>query len=172
MENPSANIRIYVACLAAYNNGILHGAWLDAEQGVDALRAGIEAMLAASPVAGAEEHAIHDYEGFEGVQLCEYEDLSTVADMAAFIGEHGQLGAGLLAHYNDLHDAAEAIDNHYHGAFSSLADLAQALTEETSEVPKHLEAYIDYERMGRDLEVNHVLVIETGFEQVHVFWSH
>ena len=24
--------RIYVACLAAYNNGILHGAWIDAAQ--------------------------------------------------------------------------------------------------------------------------------------------
>jgi Antirestriction protein (ArdA) len=25
--------RIYVACLAAYNNGYLHGAWIDAIQG-------------------------------------------------------------------------------------------------------------------------------------------
>jgi antirestriction protein len=25
--------RIYVACLAAYNNGNLHGAWIDATQG-------------------------------------------------------------------------------------------------------------------------------------------
>lgn len=31
----SSDIRIYVACLAAYNNGILHGAWIDADQDVD-----------------------------------------------------------------------------------------------------------------------------------------
>ncbi len=30
-------IRIYVACLAAYNNGILHGAWIDATQGEDGI---------------------------------------------------------------------------------------------------------------------------------------
>lgn len=28
-------IRIYVACLAAYNNGELHGAWIDATQDLD-----------------------------------------------------------------------------------------------------------------------------------------
>jgi len=90
MGNPSANIRIYVAYLAAYNNGILHGAWLDAEQGVDTLNADIVAMLAASPNAGAEEWAIHDYEGFEGVHIAEYEGIDGVASMGDFIGEHGK----------------------------------------------------------------------------------
>ncbi|MDR0779720.1 MAG: antirestriction protein ArdA, partial [Pseudomonadales bacterium] len=56
--------RIYVACLAAYNNGILHGAWLDAAQEPEALQNEVRDMLAASPIAGAEEWAIHDYEGF------------------------------------------------------------------------------------------------------------
>ena len=33
MTNVSdSNPRIYVACLAAYNNGYLHGAWIDADQ--------------------------------------------------------------------------------------------------------------------------------------------
>ena len=34
MENAQANTkpRIYVACLAAYNNGILHGAWIEATE--------------------------------------------------------------------------------------------------------------------------------------------
>ena len=31
--------------------------------------------------------------------------------------------------------------------------------------------YIDYELMARDMEITDVFVIETGFEQVHVFWS-
>jgi hypothetical protein len=30
--------RIYVACLAAYNNGLLHGAWIDVEDDADAVR--------------------------------------------------------------------------------------------------------------------------------------
>ncbi len=61
--------RIYIACLAAYNNGHLHGAWIDADQDADQIRDAIAAMLARSPVEDAEEYAIHDYEGFEGVLL-------------------------------------------------------------------------------------------------------
>ena len=56
--------RIYVACLAAYNNGYLHGAWVDATQDAWAIWGVVQKMLAASPVADAEEWAIHDHEGF------------------------------------------------------------------------------------------------------------
>lgn len=41
--------RIYVACLAAYNNGSLHGRWIDANQSVDDIEADVQAMLNASP---------------------------------------------------------------------------------------------------------------------------
>lgn len=87
MTNETSEIRIYVACLAAYNNGILHGCWIDATQGEDHLWEGIKAMLAVSPVPGAEEHAIHDYEGFDGVSLSEYESMQHVAELATFIDE-------------------------------------------------------------------------------------
>lgn len=75
MTQNKGEIRIYVACLAAYNNGILHGAWIDATQDEDAIRDEIAAMLKASPVSGAEEYAIHDHEGFEGVPVAEYEGI-------------------------------------------------------------------------------------------------
>lgn len=75
MTDQTATIKIYVACLAAYNNGILHGRWIDATQGEDHIWDGIKAMLDESPIPGAEEHAIHDYEGFEGVSLSEYESV-------------------------------------------------------------------------------------------------
>lgn len=43
-------IRIYAACLASYNNGRLHGAWIDCEgKDADAIRAEIATMLRASP---------------------------------------------------------------------------------------------------------------------------
>ena len=58
--------RIYVACLAAYNNGILHGCWVDADQSFEDIWQEIRDMLASSPIPGAEEHAIHDYDGFGG----------------------------------------------------------------------------------------------------------
>lgn len=51
--------RIYLACLAAYNNGRLHGAWVDADKGQDHIWNGLRAMLRASPEPDAEEWAIH-----------------------------------------------------------------------------------------------------------------
>ena len=38
--------RIYVACLAAYNSGQLHGAWIDADQSADAIHDEIRAICA------------------------------------------------------------------------------------------------------------------------------
>ncbi|WP_435656012.1 antirestriction protein ArdA [Brucella pituitosa] len=42
--------RIYVACLTAYNDGYLHGAWIDADQDPDQIKDEIAAMLVRSPV--------------------------------------------------------------------------------------------------------------------------
>ena len=42
--------RIYVACLAAYNNGILHGKWIPASTDTDEIWAEVSAMLKASPI--------------------------------------------------------------------------------------------------------------------------
>lgn len=166
-------IRIYVACLASYNNGELHGAWIDACQDVTDIYAAIQAMLKASPIEEAEEYAIHDHEGFEGAEISEYQGIESVAELASFIEEHGKLGAELINHLcGDLENAQSAIDDHYHGVFKSVADFAQELTEETTDIPGSLQFYIDYEAMARDLEINDVFTIETGFEDVHIFWNH
>jgi antirestriction protein len=56
--------------------------------------------------------------------------------------------------------------------YRSLADFAQELTEQSTKIPEALQSYIDWESMARDLAINDVLSIETGFECVHVFWRH
>lgn len=172
MEDQQGEIRIYVACLAAYNNGILHGCWINADQDVDGIWSGINAMLKASPIEGAEEYAIHDYEGFEGAPVSEYSSIESVAELAAFIAEHGEVGGKLVEYFGDLDAAREAIEDHYAGEYKSLADFAQELTEQSTEIPVSLQSYIDWERMARDLAINDVLTIETGFECVHIFWRH
>jgi len=55
-------------------------------------------MLKASPVEDAEEYAIHDFEGFAGCSVYEYEGLESVHEKALYVQEHGELGAILLAH--------------------------------------------------------------------------
>lgn len=41
--------QIYVACLAAYNSGHLHGKWIDADQDAESIRDEVAAMLRGSP---------------------------------------------------------------------------------------------------------------------------
>lgn len=42
--------KIYVACLAAYNNGYLHGEWIDATQDVDSIYSTRIQMRSAIPI--------------------------------------------------------------------------------------------------------------------------
>jgi len=62
----SEEIRIYVADLAAYNNGRLHGVWINACLDPEDIQEQVNKMLAESPEPDAEEYAIHDFEGFGG----------------------------------------------------------------------------------------------------------
>lgn len=172
MENNQSEIRIYVACLASYNNGILHGAWINADQDAESINNAICGMLKASPIEDAEEFAIHDHEGFEGVSISEYQGVDSVAELAAFIAEHDLLGAELINYLGDLESARDALEDHYHGCYTSVADFAEELTSETTEIPDSLQYYIDYEKMARDLEINDIMAIETSHDEVHVFWSH
>jgi antirestriction protein len=55
---------IYIACLAAYNAGHLHGEWLDAAREPAEIQEDIHAILDSSPVESGGDYAIHDHEGF------------------------------------------------------------------------------------------------------------
>ncbi|MCA1866589.1 antirestriction protein ArdA [Agrobacterium genomosp. 3] len=168
-----SNPRIYVACLAAYNNGYLHGAWIDADQDADEIRDEIATMLARSPIENAEEYAIHDYEGFERVTIGEYASIEGVARMGAFIAEHGALGAGLLEQFGgDMDQADSTLQDCYHGQFASLADYMEELTAESVTIPEALRYYVDWQAMARDAEMGgDLFTIETAHNEVHVFSS-
>lgn len=164
--------RIYVACLAAYNNGYLHGAWILATS-PDEIMEKVRAMLADSPVSGAEEWAIHDYEGFEGASLSEYASFETVCALAEFISEHGCLGAKVYGYFgNDLDEAVAAFEE-YAGEYRAAADFAEELVRESgTEIPSSLDYYIDWQALARDMALNgEILVFQTGFDEVHIFWT-
>lgn len=163
--------RIYVACLAAYNSGYLHGTWIEAAQEPWTIWDAVQDMLRASPVAGAEEWAIHDHEGFGGVRIAESTGLERVSELAAFIAGHGEIGTALLAHYGgDVAEAREAMADRYMGQYASLADYVQDVTEETTAIPNRLRFYVDYRAMARDAELNgELFTVATAYDVVHVF---
>ena len=169
----SEEIRIYVACLAAYNNGKLHGVWIDATDNIDGILDQINEMLESSPEEDAEEWAIHDYEGYGSYRLSEYEGIQSAHEIACFIDEHGEIGAELLSHFSTIDEAKKAMEENYAGCHESVADFAEELTTDTTEIPEGLAFYIDYEKMGRDMELGgDIFTIETGYREVHIFWNH
>lgn len=163
-------IRIYVADLAAYNNGKLHGVWIDATLDIDEMNEAVAKMLKASPEGFAEEYAIHDYEGFGSYPLGEYEGLQAAHDIACFIEECDEVAPELLNYYSNLEEAKRVLEENYIGCFESIADYAQEITQETTDIPKQLEYYIDYEKLGRDMELSsEIFAIEAGYQKVHIF---
>ena len=163
--------KIYVADLAAYSGRHWHGVWIEVTEDQDDIQEQIQLMLKDSPLEDAEEWAIHDFEGFDGAAISEYEGIERVVNIAMFLNEYPDIGGALLSHVcGDLDESHNATEEQYHGCYRSLADYAQEITEETSEIPKHLECYIDYDRMGRNMGISgDAFTIETAHDQVHIF---
>ncbi|MBL8500589.1 MAG: antirestriction protein ArdA [Nitrosomonas sp.] len=153
---------------------VSHGVWIDACDELDEIKAQINEMLATSPEGFSEEYAIHDYEGFGGYNLSEYAGIEAAHNIACFIAEYPEFGSELLNQFGgDLEEARTAAEENYCGCYKSLADYAQELTEETTQIPESIAYYVDYERMGQDMDLNgDVFTIEAGYETVHIFWNH
>lgn len=162
--------RIYVASLADYNAGRLHGAWIDAAQDADAIQEEVNAMLAKSPEPIAEEWAIHDHEGFGGLKFNEWESFERVSAIAQAMEEHGEGPIGAyLADYPDadLDDFEET----YAGEYDSEEAFADELLDigVFGEIPEHLEPYIDTERIARDLFMGDYWSAQSDTYTVYVF---
>ncbi|MDQ2838349.1 MAG: antirestriction protein ArdA [Actinomycetota bacterium] len=79
---------------ADYNNGSLHGAWLDAAREPAEIEADIQTMLAASPWTAqtgepAEDWGIFDFDNFGNCRIGEQENLDWISQVAKGIAEHG-----------------------------------------------------------------------------------
>ena len=153
--------QIYVACLAAYNNAQLHGRWIDANQSVDRIRAEISAMLSQSPEPGAEEWAVHDDEGFCGIEFSEWPDLERVSVIAELLEKHGEAFAvwyrsqdGQLIEVTELESK---FFGQWQGTFDSEQDFAERLLEDAgslSGIPDSARNYFNYEAYARDLSLS------------------
>lgn len=172
--------QIYVACLAAYNNGYLHGKWIECTQSADDIREEIAEMLKESPVTKlygeiAEEWAIHDYQGFEGYNVSEWEDIEKLAELAEAMSnsDDPEMFTELLEiRGHSIEEAKEFLEENYRGLHTDLADYAEELHNDCYEpVPKHLQYYIDWERMGRDMEMSGEIFTITTSLGMHVFYN-
>jgi len=158
-------MRIYVACLASYNAGRLHGAWIDVDTDKDAMAAKVDAMLKASPMPNAEEFAIHDYDEFPN--MGEYPSLDAIAATAELVelAEDNGIDASDFARIADnWHGNADDIRNAFdcfcgvHDSFDEYADeIADEFLSQHS-VAESVAMYFDYQAYARDLAHDYTTV--------------
>ncbi len=172
--------RIYVASLSDYNDGLLHGEWVDADTDPEDIFVAIHEMLDRSPSGQAEEFAIFDFEGFGPWRPGEYEPIAMIAAVAQGIAEHGVA----FAHWVDIvgtsePDALAGFEAAYLGHWRSVAEYAEELVAGCGLFKEDLvpEAYaghvwIDYEGIGRDMELYDDIVTSEGDGGVYVFEGH
>ncbi|MCX7123863.1 MAG: antirestriction protein ArdA [Gammaproteobacteria bacterium] len=169
IETEADTIRIYVADLAAYNSGYLHGVWIDATADLETMQDQVNAMLETSPIGFAEEYAIHDYEGFGKYTLEEYAGLELAHETAIFIQEHGEVAIAALEYNSNLEEAKSLVEDNYHGCYDSEEEYAEQLLSDCYDIPDHLANYIDYKRVARDLFCDGYFSAKGDNYKVHVF---
>ena len=184
--------RIYVADLAAYNAGTLHGVWIDADQDADAIEAEVKAMLRASPepnvevdcpncdggkepcevrrchngkVPSAEEWAIYGSEGF-GQLVGEFTSFADVAALAAALREHGEVFRLFLENGEEMPEAVERFEEAYCGEWKDEKEFAWNLLDDMGEIKGDslAERYFDIDAFTRDLFMG-----DYWYDSGHVF---
>jgi len=181
MTNSSHKVcsKIYAACLAAYNSGQLHGEWIDANQDADDIRAQIKTMLAKSPEPFAEEWAVHDSEGFGGIDIGEWPEIERVSALAMLITEHSEAFTVWYQHQDGQNfDTAELEEKYlesWQGVFESETAFACQFLEDIgqlNELPAWAQNYFDFESYARDLRLSGDFSFITHNGETYVYSNH
>ncbi len=172
-------IRIYVACLASYNAGELHGKWIDANQTADEIHAEISEMLKASREIGAEEWAVHDYEGFGEISLSEWPDIGRVSKIAGLIEDHGDAFSLWYNTQDAQHFETDELEEKFleqwqgaHDSKEAFADYLLDSTGQLKEMPELAQRYFDFEAYARDLELGGDYSFVRANGQIYAFANH
>jgi antirestriction protein len=163
--------RIYVASLADYNAGRLHGVWIDAAQSAEEIMDEAAEMLKDSREPGAEEWAIHDHEGFYGLPVAEWDAFEGVAELAGLLVEHGPAFAAYVANIGagaDEDGFEEAFVGEAESEYRFAHEHADDLIGDATGLPVH---YFNYESYADDLFVNDYWSASKAGGVVYVFRS-
>jgi antirestriction protein len=177
LTKTTATHRAYVADLAAYVGGQLIGQWIDLD-GLDAdqMKAAVQSVIDASPYPGAEEYAIHDWDGVPS-SFGEWPDWEAVA---AYVEARQGMNPETLEAFeiwhswapsdnNDVEDFREA----YCGAYQDGAEFASYLADELGLEFENSWPYncIDWEQAWYELRIGGDNWAEFGSHGFHVFRS-
>lgn len=163
-------IKVFIVNLGKYNEGTPTGAWFTLPIDSSELKERLELG------GNYEEYAIHDYES--PIPISEYTSIAelnklfrsyqTIAENADPAILH-EVRAIVGTWFTGLDDLAEHVDDIMVYHVGSMKELAMDAVDSGAvfgEVPSTLSAYIDYEALGRDLNIdgNYLETTEGVFE--------
>ncbi|MFT3742423.1 MAG: antirestriction protein ArdA [Gammaproteobacteria bacterium] len=163
--------KIYVICTAASDAGVRHGAWINAYQDVEEIEADVQCMLASSPFPESEGYDIYDSLDFGELEILTCESLKNVSEWAKFIVKHGRLGSKVIDYVGgNLEEATRMMEECYYGTYSSESAFVESIFEQATDIPAHLQNYIDYQAMARDWFISDFVSLKLKHKhEVHVF---
>lgn len=166
--------RIYVACIAAYNEGHLHGVWIDIDTWTteDDVMVEIDQMLKNSPVEDAEEWEINDHEYFD------VKEVSSIQEAIGFVEAFAEVSnkEAFAAFWDEdkhshasIPSAVEDFKNRYIGKYNNQKNFVVTSEEIDStfnykqfknEYPFWAN-YINWDQMSRELFPEYYTSIKT-----------
>lgn len=180
-DNPS----VYVRCISAYNNGFLHGLWLDVARDAAEIEEDINWMLSWSPVVyqeACQEWAIHDYEDFGGYSVSQNPDLEILSKVAQGVVKHGEAFSQYLDRYciysrTDWEKVYDDFSCDYLGHFDSEVEFVEQNQEifgfrELENQFPFLAMYIDWDAVACDAFINDYYSVDASEGGVYVFSHH
>lgn len=170
-----SEMKFYAACLAAYNNGYLHGVWIDATSDKDEMQAEINTMLAQSPIKDAEEWAIHDTDNLPSL-IGEYSGLAPIAEFAELAEDFDDIDTetliAIVDEYQSIDTAREALDDGFCGVYDSFNEYSDEYVDDCILIDVQsnslIAQYFDYDAFARDLR-HDMTVIDLKDGRVAVF---
>lgn len=156
-------LSIWYGNLEAYNNGALRGQWIDFEE-MD--RDEIEEVMNKISRNGRDECMIFDYESRCGIDVGEYASVDELFEIYEIceniIDKYGdECGEYAIETFCEFYGAKyltdiEHYDFYFYSECYSMSDVAFEVVDQCGyldEMPENLRGYFDYEKFGRDLDI-------------------
>lgn len=117
--------QVWIACLAAYNNGRLHGRWVPITGDPDDLHDAIKQVMQSSPIPGAEEWAFHDFEHVPRPLVDEWADIEKLCEFVVNLEQADDQDA-FFAYCEHCEDdpTGERFSDRFRGRWDSERDFA------------------------------------------------
>lgn len=174
--------RIWIGSLADYNNGELHGDWIDANRPPETIHADIQRILASGPAAqrgeAPEEWGIFDYDEFGGLHIDEYDAIEDVSRLAQDVARFGEPFAIWAETLGPADATSESFADSYLGQFASPTAYAEELVADLEgeraldSVPDWLKPYtaIDYDALAHDIQLSgDITIIDDSEGRSHFY---